>query len=82
MSRREKTENKENKVSDTAGIRRINRKGIAAKTISGVVILLIVFSALVGFFGYRTFTETLVNQYATDAGSQSGGRICGRCPAV
>ena len=69
MSRREKTENKENKVSDTAGIRRINRKGIAAKTISGVVILLIVFSALVGFFGYRIFTETLVNQYATDAGS-------------
>ncbi len=55
----------------------------AIRSISGIVLLLIVFSVIVGVIGYKVFTNALMNQYAegafliaeTSAQHVSGDRI-------
>ena len=43
------------------------REHAAVKSISGIVLLLVVFSAIVSFIGYRSFTKALLGQYADGA---------------
>ena len=43
------------------------RQHITVKSISGIVLLLVLFSVVVGIIGYRTFTDALLNQYAEGA---------------
>ena len=43
------------------------RQHVTFKSISGIVLLLVLFSVIVGIIGYRTFTEALLNQYAEGA---------------
>ncbi len=43
------------------------RQHVTVKSISGIVLLLVLFSAIVSVIGYRTFTNALLNQYAHGA---------------
>ena len=43
------------------------RQHITVKSIAGIVLLLVLFSVIVGIIGYRTFTDALLNQYAEGA---------------
>ena len=43
------------------------RQHITVKSISGIILLLVLFSVIVGIIGYRTFTDALLNQYAEGA---------------
>ncbi len=43
------------------------RQHVTFKSISGIVLLLVLFSVIVGVIGYRTFTDALLNQYAEGA---------------
>ena len=43
------------------------RQHVAYKSIFGIVLLLVLFSAIVSIIGYRTFTNALLNQYAEGA---------------
>ena len=43
------------------------REHAAAKSIMGIVLLLLVFSAIVSVIGYRSFTDALLDQYADGA---------------
>ena len=43
------------------------REHAAVKSITGIVLLLLVFSAIVIVIGYRSFTSALLNQYADGA---------------
>ena len=43
------------------------RQHITVKSIAGIVLLLVLFSVVVGIIGYRTFTDALLNQYAEGA---------------
>ena len=43
------------------------RQHVTIKSISGIVLLLILFSAIVSVIGYRTFTDALLDQYAEGA---------------
>ena len=47
-------------------MKQLNRH-ITVKSISGIVILLVLFSVIVGVIGYRSFTNALLNQYAEGA---------------
>ncbi|MBO7503164.1 MAG: SpoIIE family protein phosphatase [Clostridia bacterium] len=43
------------------------KRHIAVKSITGMVLLLVVFSAVVGIIGYRSFTNALLEQYSDGA---------------
>ena len=43
------------------------RQHVTVKSISGIILLLVLFSVIVGIIGYRTFTDALLNQYAEGA---------------
>ena len=43
------------------------RQHVTFKSISGIVLLLVLFSTIVSIIGYRTFTNALLNQYAEGA---------------
>ncbi|MBQ6145672.1 MAG: hypothetical protein IJI82_01460, partial [Clostridia bacterium] len=43
------------------------RQHVTFKSISGMVLLLVLFSGIVSVIGYRTFTNALLNQYAEGA---------------
>ena len=47
-------------------MKRLNQR-ITYKSIFGIVLLLILFSAIVGAIGYNSFTDALLNQYAEGA---------------
>ena len=55
------------KTPQNGNNRRKLTQQIAVKSIFAIVMLLVVFSALMCFVGYRSFTDALMRQYAEDA---------------
>ena len=47
-------------------MKRIGQR-VAVKSITGIVLLLVLFSLIVGAIGYNGFTEALLNQYSESA---------------
>ena len=43
------------------------RQHVTYKSIAGIVLLLVLFSGIVGVIGYRSFTDALLQQYASGA---------------
>ena len=43
------------------------KQHVTAKSIAGIVLLLVIFSVIISIIGYRSFTEALLDQYADGA---------------
>ena len=51
---------------EAAPVKRL-RRHVTYKSIAGIVLLLVLFSGIVGVIGYRSFTDALLQQYASGA---------------
>ena len=51
---------------EAAPVKRL-RQHVTFKSIAGIVLLLVLFSGIVGVIGYRSFTDALLQQYASGA---------------
>lgn len=52
------------------------KRHAAVKSITGIVLLLVVFSAIVSVIGYNRFTDALMKQYANSAFQTAEAAMC------